>query len=222
MPLPDAYRRVLDTRDLAFPKAVYGRPDVDVFLTADVVPETEHSWLVPCRHETSPPATKEHIAWMGKELGIAVPEELGQLLLLSNGPKLFCVHSTRNGVPLPTPSRVRYPLLSASQIVALNKELWDTFWGCLGEDPDFCQVTRLNYIAFCDAHDGNYLAVQSEAPYVGQVFYLDHELLFRPFSDHEFDREFYPVVAPSITAWLDLLADTSGWNGFGPVFPPRF
>ena len=222
MSLADAYERVMGTRVLAFPKATYERSDLEVFVTGDVIPEARESWLVPCRHVANPPATQERLVWMGQELGTRVPEELGQFLRLADGAKLFCVHSIRDGAPVPTPSRMRYPILSTSEIVELNKELWDSFRGMLGADPDFCHVTALNYVAFCDAHDGNYLAIIVDEPRVGQVFYLDHELLFRPFSEHAFDREFYHVVAPSFAAWLELLADTNGWNGFGPVYPPRF
>ena len=222
MSLSDEYKRVLDTKELAMPKATYKRSDVDVFVAGDVIPETEQCWLVPCGHITNAPATSEQVAGMEKEIGLKVPEQLGQFLLLSNGAKLFCLHSVRDGVPLPNPSRMRYPLFSASEIVELNKELWNSFQGMLGDDPDFRHITKLNYIAFCDAHDGNYLAILVDEPYVGQIFFLDHELLFRPFSEHEFDREFYPIIAPSFTAWLELLVDTNGWNGFGPFLPPRF
>jgi hypothetical protein len=222
MSLSDAYRRVLDTKELAMPKAIYERSDVDVFVAGDVIPGTEQCWLVPCGHIINAPATAEQVAGMEKEIGLKVPEQLSQFLLLSNGAKLFCVYSVWDGIPLPNPSLMRYPVFNTSEIAELSKELWDNFQGALGDDPDFRHFTRLNYIAFCDAHDGNYLAILVEEPYVGQIFFLNHELLFRPFSEHEFDREFSPIIAPSFTAWLELLADTNGWNGFGPFLPPRF
>jgi hypothetical protein len=224
MSLSDVYKRALDTKELAMPKATYERSDVDVFVAGDVIHETEQYWLVPCGHITNVPATAEQVAWMEKETGLKVPEQLSQFLFLSNGAKLFCLYSIGwDGVRLPDPSCMRYPIFSASEIVELNKELWDNFWDALGDDPDFCHTTRLNYIAFCDAHDGNYLAILVEEPYVGQVFFLHHELLFRPFSEREFDREFYPIIAPSFTAWLELLVDTKGWDGFGLRFlSPRF
>jgi hypothetical protein len=74
--------------------------------------------------------------------------------------------------------------------------------------PDFRDFHTLNYVAFCDAHDGNYLAILREGPEQGKVFFLDHEYLFRPYSER--DADLYYTVAESLEAWLELVVKTKG------------
>ena len=85
-------------------------------------------------------------------------------------------------------------------------------------DPAYRNIHTLNYVAFCNAHDGNYLAILREGPEQGKVFFLDHEYEFFPYDESTIEA--YYTIAESLEAWLELVAKTKGWGGFGRRVPP--
>ena len=81
---------------------------------------------------------------------------------------------------------------------------------------EFRECRQLNYLAVCDADDGNYQSLLLRPEFDQRVFLLFHELFYRPLSEN--DREFNYTIAESLSAWLALIAAvTGGWAGRGAV-----
>ena len=199
---------MLNVNELAIPKKIYERSYV-IDLAGTITGETPQDWLVPCHHIVNPPAAPGQITRIKEVLKLEVPIQLRQFLELSNGAKLYSLLGS---------SIARYELFNTDEIINVNAELWENFRGLLGNDRDFKDVSRLNYLAFCDALDGNYIAIILDGPHQGEIFFLLHELCYRPFSED--DLEFYPIIASSFANWLKLLIETKGSGGFGPTFVP--
>jgi hypothetical protein len=180
----------------------------------DAVQEDEETWRIPCRHRVFPGASEEALAQAEQAMGFPLPEALKELLQITNGLELYV--SPAAGYYSPT-FHIEYRIFSTTELVTINQNLLKDFRAMLGDDPDFRDVHALNYVAFCDAHDGNYLAILLEGPERSKVFFLDHEYLFRPYSEQ--DADLYYTVAPSLDAWLELVAKTEGWGGFGEPTP---
>lgn len=72
--------------------------------------------------------------------------------------------------------------------------------------------TYLDYIAFCDVNDGNFVAIVTQGEQLGKVFFLDHEYAYYPFREQ---KEGYPIVAETFESWLSLVRDTKGWDAVG-------
>lgn len=192
-------------------------PEQIARVTGDLPETLGDRWLVPCRHQLSPPATRSELQETERAMCITLPENLRQFLELSNGARLYIVsvYWLRSGPDIV--EHTRYHILSASELIQVNYGLLKCFREVLGNDADFASMDRLNYLAFCDAHNGNYLAIIMEGPEAGKVFFLDHEGFFRPYS--ELDTDIYYMVAPSFEEWLDLVIEEHGWRGFGEDVP---
>jgi hypothetical protein len=209
---------MVGTRHLRVPKVAYSRDRVTRVVGADAVSESSDSWLVKCTQHPNPPATPAEIDSAEQALGYALPVGIRRLLLCANGGRFYAVPLVWQHDVFPNATHVRYHIFSCSELIEYNCRLLQTFHKLLGDDPDFVQYERLNYLAFCDAHNGNYLAALLEGSATGRVFLLDREYSFRPYSD--LDSDLYYSVADSLETWLDLVQSTGGWGGFGQLAPP--
>jgi hypothetical protein len=200
---------VLETRYFAWSKSRY---PLDELLEehGEMPAEAEDYWLVPCSHVLGAPASDAQIDELRSAAGGDLPVELLELLRLANGAELFGVrpYSSALGdyrVPM-------YRLLGCSQLVSENQQIYDAYRSYAEDDPQYADVDRLNYLAFCDIGDGDYLAMVLGGDEVGTVFLLDHDFAFYPFGA-DFTREAYTPVAGSIAELLALLARTCGRAG---------
>jgi len=180
--------------------------------------ETEEEWLIPCWHILNPPATCVEIEMAQEQLGYKLPEELHQFLQIANGARLYCLTPLWLLDTFPNAQYQRYHIFSTLELVKINREMLETFRHFARLDPAYRNIHTLNYVAFCDAHDGNYLAILREGPEQGKVFFLDHEYEFFPHDESTIEA--YYTVAESLEAWLELVAKTKGWGGFGRRVPP--
>ena len=180
--------------------------------------ETEEEWLIPCWHILNPPATRVEIEMAQEQLGYKLPEELHQFLQIANGARLYCLTPLWLLDTFPNAQYQRYHIFSTLELVKINREMLETFRHFARLDPAYRNIHTLNYVAFCDAHDGNYLAILREGPEQGKVFFLDHEYEFFPHDESTIEA--YYTVAESLEAWLELVAKTKGWGGFGRGVPP--
>jgi len=180
--------------------------------------ETEEEWLIPCWHILNPPATRVEIEMAQEQLGYKLPEELHQFLQIANGARLYCLTPLWLLDTFPNAQYQRYHIFSTLELVKINREMLETFRHFARLDPAYRNIHTLNYVAFCDAHDENYLAILREGPEQGKVFFLDHEYEFFPHDESTIEA--YYTVAESLEAWLELVAKTKGWGGFGRRVPP--
>jgi hypothetical protein len=210
-------KAILEQQVLVCPKRMHTREGL-IFTFGDVLIETEDAWLVPCTHTTYAPALPEDIRAIEQSLGFALPESLHHFLQLTNGAQLYVAPLAWKPSWSTKGDYIHYHIFSTLELVTINQNLLKDFRAMLGNDPDFRDLHTLNYVAFCDAHDGNYLAILREGPEQGKVFFLDHEYLFRPYSER--DADLYYTVAESLEAWLELVVKTKGWGGFGRRVPP--
>jgi hypothetical protein len=209
-------KEILQQHEMIFFKNELDPEYVRLFL-GSAVEETEAAWIVHCHHILKPPAMLEDIVRVETALGYKLPAELVEFLSITNGAWLYRIP----GAWAPDWARQEdpeagytlYHVFSTTELVTVNRNLLSDFRSMLGEDPDFRDLHTLNYIAFCDAHDGNYLAILLEGPEKDKIFFLDHEYLFRPYS--ELDVDLYYTIAESLEAWLELVVRTKGRGGFG-------
>lgn len=213
--LEKLWREVLRFSVLHVPKARYTYEELEEMVEG-IVGETAEAWLVRCWHEPNAPVNEDTLWEMEQEMkqvwGKSIPEELRQLLRLADGGRLF-VLSLKDWQGIAP--YARYHIFSTTELATINRNLLKDFRAMLGSDPDFRDFHVLNYVAFCDAHNGNYLAILLEGPERGKVFFLYKEYLFRPYS--KLDADLYYTVAPSLEAWLELVVRTKGWDGFGEM-----
>jgi len=105
-----------------------------------------------------------------------------------------------------------YWLFGTQELVDRNRWMLDQFLDCrelmFGDDPEFCDVFRLNYLAFCDVRDWNYNAFLVDPPQPEIIFFLHHGYFYRPYSD--LDADLYFTVAHSFEEWLQQLIDGGG------------
>ena len=170
--------------------------------------EDEQFWHIACTHRLYAQASEETIEQTEILLQKTLPSDLKSLLRLTNGGELFIAPN----LWFPEENYARYRLFGTTEIRKVNQDLFDRFRGMLGKDPDFQNIYTLNYIAFCDAHDDNYLAALLDNPMYGSIFFLDHEYLYRPYSVQ--DSDLYYPVSNSLENWIEQLVSFSGWNGF--------
>jgi len=218
----DALEKILHQQEMSFSKTECDPEYMRLFLTPAVVRETEVAWIVSCRHILKPPAKPAEIVWTETELGYELPEELDEFLSITNGAQLYKVPGA--WIPdwvrqaEPEAGYVRYHLFSTLELIKINREMLETFRHFARLDPAYRNIHTLNYVAFCNAHDGNYLAILREGPEQGKVFFLDHEYEFFPYDESTIEA--YYTIAESLEAWLELVAKTKGWGGFGRGVPP--
>lgn len=176
----------------------------------DVLIETPGAWLIPCFHKLYPSASRVEIDELEHAIEKELPTDLRAFLLLANGAKLYIAPRAWAPSWSTETSYIEYQLYNSAELIQLNKQLADDFRSMLGEDPEFEQVSTLNYLAFCDAHDGNYLALVMEGPQKGKVFFLDKEYSFRPYRD----QDLYFTVAQTLDSWFERVAKSKGLSGF--------
>jgi hypothetical protein len=206
---------ILQLRVLEVPRDLFTRKDVK-FVFGEQVEEGGRSWLIPCTHVTSEPADEQDIDYAEQELGFAVPDQYKRFLRITNGAKLFCAEQKWLLADFPGSMHIRYNLFGCRELVAMNQQLLKTFRASYKDDPEYSETNGLNYVAFCDAADGNYQAMLLDQQVSKEVFFLFHELLYRPYST--LDSEFCYSISPSLESWFRLLLETGGWAGRGLQF----
>lgn len=204
---------ILEQQNLIFPKADKSREEVySTFENA--VAETSDTWRVPCTHILYPAASPKEIEHAERQLGFAIPQDLRNLLQLTNGARLFV--SPMVWKPEWGP-RIDYEgchILGTNELINVNQTLLKQFHLAFADDPDFRDIYVLNYIAFCDALNGNFHAMQLSGLKQGEIFFLDREGLGRPYYD-EFAYMYLPI-AKSLRDWLEMIAKTQGREGLDP------
>jgi len=210
-------KAILEQQVLVCPKRMHTREGL-IFTFGDVLIETEDAWLVPCTHTTYAPALPEDIRAIEQSLGFALPESLHHFLQLTNGAQLYVAPLAWKPSWSTKGDYIHYHIFSTLELVKINREMLETFRHFARLDPAYRNIHTLNYVAFCDAHDGNYLAILREGPEQGKVFFLDHEYEFFPHDESTIEA--YYTVAESLEAWLELVVKTKGWGGFGRRVPP--
>jgi hypothetical protein len=193
------------------------------------VPEAEievgEAYRISCTHTFYPPASAQEVTSAERQLGRSLPQHLVELLSISNGADLFRIHHA--------PKRFgdfwlpKYRVLGTSELASVNLQLLDTYLSYVEEDEDYSDNTRLDYVAFCDVGDGNFLALLLEGQNEGLIFYLDHDYAYYPYRDVK--DTYYPYrdvngegtythIAGSLEEWFDLLIQSSGRDGIGDHF----
>ncbi len=203
---------VLQTKYFAVSKS---RCPLDVLLAehVDMPVGAQDHWLIPCSHLLGAPATSAEVGRLRVGSGHTIPGELSELLRLANGAELFRLRY-RSGLHGDR-SAAMYTLLSCSGLASANRELYDVFRSYAQDDRRYRGTRRLNYLAFCDVRDGDYLAVVLDGADAGSVFFLDHDYAFYPYGVDD-TRSAYKHIAGSIAECLGLLAQTYGRAGMGP------
>jgi hypothetical protein len=208
--------KILDMSALAIPKDKHRREDISrVFGKGVFCGETAAAWLVRCSHTIGLPAKDTDIRQAEEEIGLTIPEEYREFLRQCNGARLFQIPQVWQQDVFPQATHVHYDVFGTTQLVRTNRLVWERFRSVLGHDPDFRDVTRMNYVVMCDATDGNYQAVLLEGQDQGKVFFLDHEYFYRPYS--ELDSDLYYTIASSVTEWFEVIIRTGGWGGRGKM-----
>jgi len=169
--------------------------------------DTEFCYLH-CTHRLYQATSAPELANLEKSLETQLPFHLKQLLQTTNGAEFFITPNWG----FPDERVVRYHVFNTEEILRTNRELLKQFRSMLGDDPDFQDVHSLNYVAFCDAHDDNYLAILLDKQMYGSVFFLNNEYLYRPYTEQ--DSDLYYTVAGSLEEWFGRLLLSSGWDGF--------
>lgn len=214
MALKTILERIASFRYLEVPKALYSDEAV-TFVYGDIRGETDACWLVDCSQVLGPPAKTEEIESIEKQLGLPVPEQYKEFLRIADGAKLFAVSTPWLEPEFPDAVHVRHSIFGCRELVLANRELASTFRGFYANDPEYEKCQQVNYIAFCDADDGNYQAMLLEPPSDRRIFLLFHELFYRPYTDA--DSEFCYTIANSLEGWLELILRTGGWGGRGAL-----
>jgi hypothetical protein len=178
------------------------------------VTRSDQFWQCPCTHKVRRPATDSQIESVGKRLGFEIPEAIRNLLKTTDGADLFTISHRHAGFP--EEEHTRYHLLSHAELKKVNVEMHKVYklYLEMGTEPD--EYQPINYLAFCDVWDGNYLAMTLQG---GSIFFLDHEYGCYPYGI-EFTREAYLPVADSLGNWLAKLIDTNGGDGMGGAWIP--
>ena len=180
--------------------------------------DAETDCLLPCRHQFPSPATEAEIKKLSSlNISADIPDQLIELLRLTNGPNLFQLEY--KGLSKPWWYTI-YNILGTEELVEENKDLLEeTYLSYAEEDIEMQGITQLNYVAFCDIGDGNFLSIALDKPDRGKVFYLDHDYLFYPYGI-PFTKDAYIVVADSIEEWLEQLVTKRGiiMNGDSPIY----
>lgn len=189
------------------------------FKPPDIVPQEEveigETYHLLCSHTFYPPASADNVASIERQLSRTLPQQLVELLSVSNGADLFRIHHA--------PKRFddywipKYKILGTSELTSVNLQLLDTFHSYIEDDENYSKDVRLDYIAFCDVGDGNFLALLTEGEKNGLVFYLDHDYAYYPYRDIESEGA-YSHIAGSLEEWIDLLIQSSGRDGMGNHF----
>jgi hypothetical protein len=205
------------TTRLLVPKHQYSAEFLLNHFTLEPSTATPFHWAVSCTHAFFPSASKTQIDALDRYFKYNLSKELQLLLSITNGAELFRVNY--KGQTLGGYWVARYKLLNSSELIAVNAQLLDTFQSYSESDLEFIPADGLNYIAFCDIGDGNFLAINIEEKANGHIFLLDHDYAYYPYGI-EFTQDAYIHIADSLDDWLERLVDTGGWDGMGGKFVP--
>ena len=216
MSIKASLESVLNLQFLAVPKEEYDRSTLEKWLIEKTTELPEY-WLIPCSHSVCQPALETQLLELASIFDVGLPRQLRDLLMETDGADLFRL--LHRGGPLDNYWIPRYRLLNCVELIQTHHEHLDTFLSYVEDDDTYLGIKRLNYLAFCDIADGNYLALNMEKGYLGKVFVLDHDYAYFPVGD-ESTKDAYVPVADSLHEWLDILAQTSGLEGMGHKFVP--
>jgi hypothetical protein len=198
---------LIDIKELAIPKRQ--RTHEQVTFAYGEPTDSRGQWLVHCSHRLRKPASTREIRQAEGKLGFRLPREYVRFLKVTNGAKLFCIPMRYD----PKEIHTRHHLFGTRELVSMNRKLFRIFRECYKDDPEYCNVNAVNYLAFCDAYDGNYQSFLLEEQGRGKVFLLFREFLYRPYARG--DAYFCYTIAPSFEEWLKLILQTRGWGGRG-------
>jgi len=215
MSINQSLTTILNTDSLPVPRRIIDKAQLEAW-AGPLLGETDSDWLVPVNHEVNPPASAAELSTTESALaetieGNPLPADYRTFLEVSNGANLFVVNAVwkqQAGATHP-----RFQLFGTERLVAVNRELFTYFRDSLGDTPRFADTTYLNFVAIGEAHNYNHIAIVTAGDDVGKVFFLATEGMARPYADRY--AEMYPTLAPSFAAWLELIATTSGWEGYG-------
>jgi hypothetical protein len=172
---------------------------------------------LPCHHELQEGASPVELAQLRTDLDIQPPDSLLALLRVSNGARLFCL--TYDVGALGTYTIPRYDVLGTEQLSVVNRSLRETYASYLTDDLDaLIELPHLDYIAFCNIGDGNFLAIVTGGQERGTIFLLDHDYGYFPFS--EVTNTPYEIVASGLEEWLSMVLTSHGCLGAGMQFIP--
>ena len=176
--------------------------------------ETDDRFLIPCSHVFPSSATEYYISTLLQYLKGETLPDLLELLQSSNGPNLFRIKYLGRGYRKDF-WRKRYNILSVQQLIKTNEEFFQLFISNSENDDEVADYKEsLNYLAFCDLANGDYLAVVTKGSERNTVFYLDHDYAYYPFGTSMTQKP-YGKIANSISEWLDILINTNGEKGTG-------
>lgn len=213
MSIRETLRGISQIGYLAIPKIhyIHGLPPS---LVLDAIEERD-LWLIRCSHLIHDPIGEDEIRAVKQH--IELPPQLETLLAETNGAELFRLHYKPDGFS--SYWIARYRILSASELIRANQDILQAFRGYSQNDPPYRDMHKLNYVAFCDIGDANYLAISIEETDYGNVFFLDHDYGYYPLRA-EGTIDAYTNVATSLEDWLRLLLHTRGSGGMGEKFIP--
>lgn len=193
--------------NLSFPKGNEWDQEQQRQIFGDALDDRGDTLSVKCSHRCNSPATELAIQQAERDLGSSLPVQLQEFFLATNGAHLFVVpRSELFDTPL-----VLYRILTTEEVVSHHNNIFSTFRGALGFDPEFRDARKLNYLPFCDVNDGNYLAFHLGGPHQGKIFFLDSGLCYRPYDQR--DSDMYYTLANSLEDWLQKVRDTGGLGG---------
>ncbi len=210
MSIIDSLLKCSEVRYWAVSKRLFpdGLPQYIVAGLSQTISENSDSWFMPCSHsffDPAPVAELEELIARTPQLPVALLE----LYRFSNGAELFRVPPAEDE----SLSYIwKYRILNIRELLRVQAEELNVFLSFAGKDENYRDVKSLNYLAYCDLGDGNYLAVSLEPSSLGVVFFLDHEYEFFPWDD-EFTRDAYFQIAPSIESWFQMLVEFQGQCG---------
>jgi hypothetical protein len=145
-----------------------------------------------------------------RSLPVEMPKALQDMLRVANGAELFCIEQKDgwgevNHLPQIT-------LLKGFEILRYHIEHLLTYLTYIEDTSEMKDLPwQLNYLAFADALDGNFLAINLEDK---SVFFLDHEYAYYPIGYESQDPGWqYIRLADSLESWMRLVNSTQGKKG---------
>jgi hypothetical protein len=215
MSIQTSFTTILNTHTLPVPRRIIDKVQLEAW-AGPLSGETSSDWLVAVKHETHAPASAADLSATEKALaqtieGNPLPADYRTFLEVSNGANLFVVNAVwkqQAGATHP-----RFQWFGTERLVAVNRELFTYFRDSLGDTPRFADTTQLNFVAIGEAHNYNHVAIITAGDDAGKVFLLATEGMARPYAERY--AEMYPTLAPSFAAWLELIATSNGWEGYG-------
>lgn len=193
---------------LALPYLEIPRDQLPSDIELDIFGQTNDIVRIRCSHTLYPALSNTELHSLLKALKPPLPDNLIEFYSHANGGELFKIKYPAGY------TNARYHILNVSKLIEVNVELLVDYRSFL--DSDNAKVAKLNYVAFCDVSDGNYLAIELENQ---TIFFLDHEYQFFPYDTLE-THHAYKHVAPSLESWFAKLVESSGWDGLGGVTIP--